>query len=77
MLAAERLQIDGPPGEPVQADGDVIATLPARIEALPAALALIHPPRRERAEVCPVASATKPLPPAARALEPAASQVPD
>jgi len=76
MLSAERLQIDGPPGEPVQADGDVIATLPARIEALPAALALIHPPGRERAEARPATASAEPRPPAPRHLEPAASHAP-
>ena len=74
MLAAERLQIDGVQGEPVQADGDVIATLPARIEALPAALELIYPPDRKRTEARPAASAARPRPPPARTLEPAASE---
>jgi YegS/Rv2252/BmrU family lipid kinase len=44
ILTAERLQIEGRPGEPVQADGDLVATLPVRIEVLPAALDLIYPP---------------------------------
>lgn len=74
MLAAERLQIDGVQGEPVQADGDVIATLPARIEALPAALELIYPPDRTRNEARPAASAARPRPPPARTLEPAARE---
>jgi diacylglycerol kinase family enzyme len=49
MLAAERVQIQGEPGEPVQADGDIIATLTTRIETLPGALELIYPPGREPA----------------------------
>jgi diacylglycerol kinase (ATP) len=44
IIAAARIQIDGVPGEPVQGDGDIIATLPARIEVLPDALRLIYPP---------------------------------
>ena len=50
ILRARRVEIEGPAGEPVQADGDVIARLPARIEALPAALQLIFPPGSERRE---------------------------
>ena len=76
ILTAERLQIDGPQGEPVQGDGDVIATLAARIEALPAALALIYPPGRERVEPRPAAATARPAPAEARTLEPAASQAP-
>jgi len=44
ILAAARVQIEGLSGEPVQGDGDIIATLPARIEVLPDALRLIYPP---------------------------------
>ena len=47
---ARRVEIEGPAGEPVQADGDIIARLPVRIEALPAALALIFPPGSEGRE---------------------------
>ena len=61
ILQARRVEIEGPAGEPVQADGDIIARLPVRIEALPAALELIFPPgpapraraRRRRPRVSP------------------------
>ena len=66
ILAAGQVQIEGPPGEPVQADGDIIATLPARIEALPAALALVYPPGRERAEQPAASAASRPARAAAR-----------
>ena len=60
ILQASRVEIEGPAGEPVQADGDVIARLPVRIEALPAALELIFPPESD-------------APPAARRRQPRAS----
>ena len=44
IFAAARVQIEGVAGEPVQGDGDIIATLPACIEVLPEALRLIYPP---------------------------------
>ena len=50
ILQARRVEIEGPAGEPVQADGDIIARLPVRIEALPAALELIFPPGSEGRE---------------------------
>jgi hypothetical protein len=60
----------------VQADGDIVATLTARIEALPGALALIYPPGRERTAARPAAASAKPHPPPARTLEPAARDAP-
>ena len=39
----DRVTIDGPAGAPVQADGDIVATLPAEIRALPGALRLVFP----------------------------------
>jgi YegS/Rv2252/BmrU family lipid kinase len=72
MLAAGQVQIQGPPGEPVQADGDIVATLPARIEALPAALELVYPAGRERAGQPVTSVAINPAPAPGRALEPAA-----
>jgi YegS/Rv2252/BmrU family lipid kinase len=74
MLAAKRVQIQGEPGEPVQADGDIIATLTIRIETLPGALELIYPPGHVRAEPSPASALPHPAPPAAQNLEPAASQ---
>ncbi len=40
-----KLTIEGGPGAPVQADGDIVAHLPAEIAVLPAALSLVFPPR--------------------------------
>ena len=41
---ARRIVIDGPAGDPVQADGDIVATLPVEISSLPEALRLVYPP---------------------------------
>jgi diacylglycerol kinase (ATP) len=76
ILRATRIQIEGTPGEPVQADGDIIATLPARIEVLPQALELVFPPARGAAEVLALAATSRHRA-AAPALEPAARQIPD
>jgi diacylglycerol kinase (ATP) len=70
ILAARRIEIDGPQGEPVQGDGDVIARLPVRIELLPAGIKLIFPPGRERLEA-PEALEADVLPP--HEAEPAAT----
>ncbi len=43
IVAASRVEIAGPAGEPVQGDGDVIAHLPAVFESLPDAARLIGP----------------------------------
>jgi len=43
ILAANRVEIAGPAGEPVQGDGDVIAHLPAIFESLPDAAKLVGP----------------------------------
>lgn len=40
------LDITGPAGAPVQADGDILTTLPATIRALPEAIKLIYPPEQ-------------------------------
>jgi diacylglycerol kinase (ATP) len=70
ILAARRIEIEGPQGEAVQGDGDVIARLPVRIELLPAAIRLIFPPGRERLEA-PEALEADVLPP--HEAEPAAT----
>lgn len=44
ISSGRRIVIDGPAGDPVQADGDMVATLPVEITALPAALRLVYPP---------------------------------
>jgi diacylglycerol kinase (ATP) len=43
ILPAREVVIDGPAGEPVQGDGDIVARLPARFEALPEAAMLVGP----------------------------------
>jgi YegS/Rv2252/BmrU family lipid kinase len=43
VLSANRVEIAGPAGEPVQGDGDVIAHLPAIFESLPDAARLVGP----------------------------------
>lgn len=47
IASGQRIVIDGPAGDPVQADGDIVATLPVEIAALPAALRLVYPPNAE------------------------------
>jgi diacylglycerol kinase (ATP) len=41
--SVDRVEIFGPEGEPVHADGDIIARLPVEVRALPDALQLVHP----------------------------------
>ena len=48
VIATETLTVDGPPGEPVQADGDVVAVLPARFSVDPATLPLLRPWTEQR-----------------------------
>lgn len=40
-----RIVIEGPAGDPVQADGDIVASLPVEISSIPYALRLVYPPR--------------------------------
>jgi diacylglycerol kinase family enzyme len=49
IVRGSTVTIDGPPGEPVQGDGDIIAQLPARIEIAPRPLHLIVPGDADRA----------------------------
>ena len=77
ILPATRIQIEGTAGEPVQADGDIIATLPARIEVLPQALELVFPPPRGVAEAPALSATGRQRAAAPGALEPAARQIPD
>jgi diacylglycerol kinase family enzyme len=44
IVSARTIEIDGPAGEPVQGDGDIVAHLPARFEAMPDAAILVGPP---------------------------------
>jgi YegS/Rv2252/BmrU family lipid kinase len=48
ILPGRTVTIDGPAGDPLQGDGDIIAHLPVRIEIAPQALRLIVPPESER-----------------------------
>ncbi len=43
IITAREVVVEGVPGRPVQADGDIIATLPARISIDPEPVRLIHP----------------------------------
>ncbi|HSR73148.1 MAG TPA: diacylglycerol kinase family protein [Kiloniellales bacterium] len=43
IVPATRVALDGPAGDPVQADGDLIARLPAVFEVVPEALDLVMP----------------------------------
>lgn len=43
IVPGKRVEISGPPGDPVQGDGDVIAQLDVVIEILPNALELVFP----------------------------------
>ncbi len=44
--AGQQIELHGPVGDPVQADGDIVATLPAKITAIPNALRLVYPRRK-------------------------------
>jgi YegS/Rv2252/BmrU family lipid kinase len=48
IVPGRSVTIEGPPGDPVQGDGDVIARLPARIEIAPQPLRLIVPLEPDR-----------------------------
>lgn len=43
ILRARHVRIEGPAGDPVQGDGDVIAALPLEVEMVPNALQLVMP----------------------------------
>ncbi len=45
LITARRIEIDGPAGDPVQADGDLASRLPAAVDLVPDALTLLVPPR--------------------------------
>jgi YegS/Rv2252/BmrU family lipid kinase len=49
IVRGRTVTIDGPAGDPLQGDGDIIARLPARIEIAPRPLRLIMPRETERA----------------------------
>jgi YegS/Rv2252/BmrU family lipid kinase len=48
IVRGRAVKIDGPIGDPVQGDGDIIAQLPVRIELAPQPLRLIVPPGCDR-----------------------------
>jgi YegS/Rv2252/BmrU family lipid kinase len=43
IVSGRAVRIEAPAGEPVQADGDIVARLPVEIEAVPEALRLVMP----------------------------------
>ena len=43
IVVGQRVVIDGPPGDPVQGDGDIIARLPVTIELSAVSLELMRP----------------------------------
>lgn len=43
ISAGAHVIIDGPPGDPVQADGDIVTTLPAEVKVRPAAVNVLYP----------------------------------
>lgn len=43
IVTGRKITIEGPTGDPLQADGDIVAKLPVEIEALPGALNLVMP----------------------------------
>jgi YegS/Rv2252/BmrU family lipid kinase len=54
ILRGHSVTIEGPSGDPVQADGDIIAHLPVRIEIAPQPLRIIVPPDCNSALVAPL-----------------------
>ncbi len=42
-MTGRKVRIEGPAGDPVQTDGDIVAALPVEIEAVPDALRLVMP----------------------------------
>jgi diacylglycerol kinase family enzyme len=48
VMAADRIELDAPPGAPVQLDGDVGGRLPAVIRIAPTPLALVAPAAQSR-----------------------------
>lgn len=46
VVRARDIRIEGPDGEPVHADGDIVGTLPARFTIAPDKLSVLAPPRR-------------------------------
>ena len=43
IVSGREIRIEGPEGDPVQADGDIVAALPVDIQILPRALKLLMP----------------------------------
>ena len=43
VVSGREIRIEGPEGDPVQADGDIVATLPVDIQIMPGALKLLMP----------------------------------
>ena len=45
IVTGRKVRVEGPEGDPVQADGDIVAALPVDIEIVPGALRLLMPAR--------------------------------
>ncbi len=45
IVTGRKVRVEGPEGDPVQADGDIVAALPVDIEIVPGALRLLIPAR--------------------------------
>ncbi len=43
IVTGRQVRIEGPVGDPVQADGDIVAALPVEVEVVPDALRLVMP----------------------------------
>lgn len=43
IVAGREITVDGPPGDPVQVDGDILVELPARMTVAPDTMALLRP----------------------------------
>ncbi len=46
IVTGRKIRVEGPLGDPVQADGDIVAALPVEIEIVPNALELVMPFKR-------------------------------
>ena len=53
LVSGKRIVIDGPEGEPVQADGDIVARLPAVIDVAPDKLPILVPNLADRPSIYP------------------------
>jgi diacylglycerol kinase (ATP) len=65
ILPARKVTIEGPPGDPVQGDGDLIGRLPVEIALSPIAIGLLRPadqPARIYPRLAPARNLAEPVP---------------